>query len=133
MSTGRLHGTLRILAALTGVVLLVIGIRFLIVPHQASRFFGITAAVAPGSADLHYVIGFRDIWLAAIVIVLSALKDWRGLAIWMGLGALVCMGDAAIAAQSSAKVFPVAFHLASGFFCAALAAACLRQHSAGAG
>ena len=128
MFQGRLRGTLRILTTLTGVVLLVIGIRFLLVPHQASRFFGIATAAPPGSADLHYVIGVRDIWLAAIVIILSALEDWCSLAIWMGLGVLVCAGDAVIAAQSSAKVLPVAFHLGSGFFCGALAAACWRQH-----
>lgn len=130
MFKGRLRGTLIILTTLTGVVLLVIGIRFLLVPHQASRFFGIATAAAPGSTDLHYVIGVRDIWLAAIVIVLSALEDWRGLTIWMGLGVLVCAGDAAIAAQSSAKALPVAFHLASGLFCGALAVACWRKHSA---
>ncbi|MFM9850495.1 MAG: DUF4267 domain-containing protein [Hyphomicrobiaceae bacterium] len=125
MSTGRHRGALRVLAALTGVVLLVIGIRFLLAPHQASRFFGI-AAGATGTADLHYVIGVRDIWLAAIVVVLSALSDWRGLAIWLGLGVFVCAADAAIAAHSSGKAMAVAFHLASGLFCGALAVACWR-------
>jgi hypothetical protein len=116
---------LRILAALTGVALLLIGVRFLLVPHQAARFFGI--APGAGSADLHYVIGVRDIWLAAIAIVLSALSDWRGLAIWLGFGVFVCAADAAIAAHSSGKAMAVAFHLASGLFCGALAVACWRM------
>lgn len=120
---------LRILAASTGVILLIIGIRFLLVPHQAARFFGI--APGPGSAELHYVIGVRDIWLAVIVIILATLADWRGLAIWLGLGVLVCVADAAIAAHSSGKALAVAFHLASGVFCGALALACWRAHVAG--
>jgi hypothetical protein len=116
------------LAALIGAVLLIIGVRFLLVPHQAARFFGI--APGAGSADLHYVIGIRDIWLAAIIIVLAALSDWRGLTIWLGLGVLVCVADAAIAAHSSGKATAVAFHLASGIFCGALGLACWRAHVA---
>lgn len=61
-------------------------------------------------------------------MILSALSDWRGLAIWLGLGLLVCVADAAIVAQSSGKALAVAFHLASGLFCGALAAACWRMH-----
>lgn len=109
---------------MTGAVLLIIGIRFLLVPHQAARFFGIAPGTA--SADLHYVIGVRDIWLAAIVIVLAKLSDWRGLAIWFGLGVFVCIADAAIAAHASGKAHAVTFHLVSGVFCAALAVACWR-------
>jgi hypothetical protein len=129
VASGPHRRVLRILAASTGVVLLIIGIRFLLVPHQAARFFG----VAPGTglADLHYVIGVRDIWLAAIVIILAALSDWRGLAIWLGLGVFVCVADAVIAAHSSGKAVAVAFHLASGVFCGALALACWRAHVAG--
>ena len=124
MSSGRYRRTLRILAALTGVVLLIIGLRFVLVPHQAARFFGV--APGAGAADLHTVIGLRDIWLAAIVIILAALSDWRGLAIWLGLGVFVCVADAVLAAHSSGKAFAVAFHLASGVFCAVLAVACWR-------
>lgn len=124
MSAGRHRRALRILAALIGAVLFLIGIRFLLVPHQAARFFGI--APGAGSVELHYVIGVRDIWLAAIVLVLAALSDWRGLAIWLGLGVFVCSADAAIAAHSSGKAMAVAFHLASGLFCGALAVACWR-------
>ncbi len=128
MSGSRHRRVLRILAALTGFVLLVIGLRFLFVPHQAARFFGIAPGV--GSADLHYVIGARDIWLAGIIIILTVLSDWRGLTIWFGLGIFVCATDAAIAAHSSGKVAAVAFHLASGIFCGALALACWRAHVA---
>jgi hypothetical protein len=121
---------LRTLAMLTGVVLLAIGVRFLLVPHQAARFFGITPAEAAAAGALHYVIGLRDIWLAVIVMVLSAVGDWRGLALWLGLGVCVCLGDAAIAAVSSGRAMSVGFHLASGLYCGALGLACWRQHRA---
>ena len=124
MSSGRYRRALRILAALTGVVLFIIGLRFLLVPHQAARSFGIAPGVS--ASDLHTIVGLRDIWLAAIVIILAALSDWRGLAIWLGLGVFVCIADAVIAAHSSGKVFAIVFHLASGIFCALLAAACWR-------
>jgi hypothetical protein len=128
VSNVRLRGALRLLAALTAVVLLVIGFRFLLVPHQASRFFGLAPSTTSESLDLHYVVGLRDIWLAAILAVLTALQDWRGLAIWLGFGVLVCAGDAVIVGYSSGKPFPIAFHLASGLFCAILATACWREY-----
>lgn len=131
MASGQHRRVLRILAASTGVVLLIIGMRFLLVPHQAARFFGL--APGTGSADPHYVIGVRDIWLAAIIIILAALSDWRGLAIWLGLGVFVCIADAAIAAHASGKALAVAFHLMSGVYCGALALACWRAHIAGRG
>jgi hypothetical protein len=111
---------------LTGLVLLVIGVRFLLVPHQAARFFGVASGAA--SADLHYVVGVRDIWLAAVIVILAALSDWRGLAIWLGLGVFVCVADAAIVAHSTGKATAVAFHLASGIFCGALGLACWRAY-----
>jgi len=121
---------IRCLAALTGLVLLVIGIRFLLVPQKAARFFGIAPAAGDASTALSYVIGLRDIWLALLVLVLSAVEDWRGLALWLGLGASVCLGDAAIAASSSGRPLSVGFHLASGIYCGILALTCWRQHRA---
>ena len=118
------------LAALTGLVLLVIGIRFLLVPQKAAQFFGIAPAAADAAIALSYVIGLRDIWLALLVLVLSAVEDWRGLALWLGLGAAVCLGDAAIAASSSGRPLSVGFHLASGLYCGVLALTCWRQHGA---
>lgn len=106
------------LSAAAGVALLAIGIRFLLVPHQASRFFGIS--VPPGPFDLHRVIALRDIWLALLLIVLAAMREWRALGICLGLGALVCLGDAAIVVWSSGRLSAIAFHLASGGYCGAL-------------
>ncbi len=123
----------KLLALLTGLVLLVIGVRFLFVPHQAARSFGMTTAAQGAPRELHYAIGLRDIWLAAILMVLAVIEDWRGMALWLGLGACVCFGDAVIVANAGAKGQAIAFHVASGVFCTALALACWRQHRRAAG
>lgn len=116
---------IKVLAIATGLALLVIGIRFLVVPDRAAQFFGIGRP--PGPFDLHYVVALRDLWLAGILIVLAAMEQWRALAVALGLGALVCFGDSAIAFMSSRQVWSVLFHASSGIFCAGLAAACWRR------
>ncbi len=116
------------LAIAAGIALLVIGARFLTVPHQAARFFGIGPAPGLAVFDLHYVIGLRDLWLAGLLIGLALLREWRALAMCLGLGAAVCLGDAMIVAGSSGRGSAVAFHLASGMYCGALALACWRRH-----
>ncbi len=112
------------LSAAAGVVLLVIGIRFLTVPHQAARFFGLSAP--PGPFDLHRVIALRDIWLALLLIALAAMREWRALGVCLLLGALVCLGDAVIVWWSSGRPAAIAFHLASGMYCGALGVAAWR-------
>lgn len=113
---------LKALAMAAGLVLLVIGVRFLVVPERAAAFFGIGRV--PGPYDLHYVIALRDLWLAALLIALAAMEEWRALAVTLGLGALVCFGDSAIVAASSGRALSIAFHVGSGVFCALLAWAC---------
>lgn len=107
------------LAIAAGLALLVIGVRFFAVPHQAARFFGL--ATPPGQFDLHYVVALRDLWLALMLIGLAALREWRALSLSLGLGALVCFADAAIVASSSGRGSAIAFHVASGIYCATLA------------
>lgn len=111
----------RTLALATGVVLALIGVRFLLQPEAAATFFGIDRR-APGFAP-HYAIALRDLWLGALLIVFAALEDWRAVALWLGFGALVCFGDALLATLSSGRWVSIAFHAGSGVFCAGLAAA----------
>jgi hypothetical protein len=79
------------IAALKGGVLTVIGLRFLIAPEAASRFFA-PARALPGSSSI------------------TSLHC-----------AFVCLGDAAIVVTATAKPLAIASHLASGALCAALA------------
>lgn len=116
------------LAIAAGLALAIIGIRFLTVPHQAARFFGLSNPPRP--FDLHHVVALRDLWLASMLIGLALLREWRALAICLGTGALVCLGDAMIVSASSARLSAIAFHVASGIYCAGLGWAawrCARQ------
>jgi len=109
---------IRVLAVLAGVLLTLIGIRFLLVPESAAKTFGLARKLSGG--ELHAIIGLRDIWLGALAAVLAILREWRALALWFLFGAVVCFADATIAGASSGLPLAVAFHAGSGIFCLAL-------------
>lgn len=119
---------LMIMCALVGLTLVVIGIRFHISPERARLFFGLPAAEA--LAGLHSVVAIRDLWLGLLAIALAALREWRALAIWLGLGVLVCFADAALVAAAGGKVPAITFHTVSGLVCGALAIATWRAGQA---
>lgn len=112
------------LAAATGIVLCLIGLRFLLSPEAAATFFGIDRR-NPGFAP-HAAIALRDLWLGLLVVIFAILRDWRAIALWLGLATFVCFGDAIIAASASGRWVSVAFHSTSGLFCGALATAAWR-------
>jgi hypothetical protein len=112
-------------AAVAGVLLTVIGLRFFFVPDSASRTFGLIGR--PNGFQLHTVVALRDIWLGVLAVGLAWLQEWRGLTLWLGLGALVCFGDAGIVVAAQGKPLAIAFHLVSGVFCSLLAALCWRR------
>lgn len=105
---------------LGGVLLLVIGIRYLLLPQSAARTFGVPGQ--PTAYELHYVTGLRNIWLGALAIAFATLREWRALALWFAMGTVVCFADATIAATSTAWTAAVAFHVSGGTACIALAA-----------
>ena len=107
-----------------GLLLTVIGIRFLLVPESAAGAFGL--ADPPRGYELYYIIGLRDVWLGLLAVALAAFRQWRALMFGLGIGALVCFADAGIAAASSGKPPQVAFHVGSGILCAALTLLMLR-------
>ncbi|MEW5963968.1 MAG: DUF4267 domain-containing protein [Pseudomonadota bacterium] len=110
--------TSRVLAILAGVLLFLIGVRFLLVPESAAKTFGLARGAGP--AELGAIIGLRDLWLGALAVLLAVLGEWRALSLWFLLGAVVCIGDATIAGGSSGKALAIAFHTGSGIFCFAL-------------
>lgn len=108
-----------IVACLLGGLLLTgIGVRYFLVPRSAALTFG----VAPGAGgyELHYIIGLRNVWLGLLAMGLAVMRQWRALALWFGLGTIVCLADAAIAATSSGRLPQVAFHIVCGFACLGL-------------
>lgn len=115
---------LRGMGFLAGVVLLVIGIRFVATPRLANWTFGLGRE--PKMAALDAVIGLRDIWLAALAIAFAALKEWRALALWFLLASLVCWGDAVIVLGHGGPWPALAFHGLSGLLCAWVGWRCWR-------
>jgi len=110
-----------------GLLLTVIGIRFLLVPESAARTFGV--ATPPVGHEMHYLIGLRDIWLGLLAMAFAALREWRAVMLWAATGAVVCFADAAIAAMSKGSLPQVAFHFGSGIVCVAVAAYIFRLGS----
>jgi hypothetical protein len=108
-----------------GLVLLLIGIRFLVVPDAATRMFGL--GNRPAISALDAVIGLRDLWLGGLAIAFALLREWRALALWLLMGAGVCAGDALVVANSNGPLAALAFHAASGLFCAIAGWLCWQQ------
>ena len=107
-----------------GVLLTVIGIRFFITPESAARTFGVPGR--PEGYELYTIIGLRNVWLGLLAVAFAAMREWRALALWFALGAIVCFADGSIAASSTGRVPQVAFHFACGVACVGLAAGCWR-------
>ena len=122
VGTSRRTTVLLIVAGLAGVLLAVIGLRYLLVPESAARTFGVPGR--PVGHELHYIIGLRNLWLGALAIGLAALRQWHGLALWFAAGTLVCFADALIAATATGKPAQVGFHVLCGLICALLAVLC---------
>lgn len=118
------HRHLAWLGAAAGFVLLVIGLRFLLVPQSAQRTFGLPAQLS--GHELPAIIGLRDLWLAGLAIGFAWLRQWRALALWLLLGAGVCLADGILVATSSGKPWAMAFHWGSGLFCLVLGLRCWR-------
>ncbi len=119
------HRHLAWLGLIAGIVLLVIGVRFLVVPQSAQQTFGLPTQLV--GSELHAVIGLRDIWLAGLALVFAWLRQWRALALWLLLGAGVCAADGLIVAGAGGHPAAVAFHWGSGLFCIVLGGLCWRQ------
>jgi hypothetical protein len=102
-----------------GVLLAVIGVRYLLVPESAARTFGVPGR--PVGHELYYIIGLRNLWLGLLAVALATLRQWRALALWFAMGTVVCFADAAIAASSTGRLPQVAFHIGCGLACAGLA------------
>jgi Domain of unknown function (DUF4267) len=103
-----------------GLLLAVIGARFLLTPEAAAVTFGVPRR--PLGHELSYIIGLRNLWLGLLAVAFATLRQWRALALWFAMGAVVCFADAVIAATSTGHLSQVSFHVGCGLGCAGLAA-----------
>lgn len=113
------------LAGLVGVILIVIGIRFLVVPQEAAETFGL-GRTAEGPF-LHYVVGLRDLWLGGLAVAFALLRDMRALSLWLVTGSLVCFSDAVLVSAHGGPGLAIAFHCSAGVLCLLLAAGAWRR------
>ena len=120
----RLPRVLAVLGAGAGFVLLVIGVRFLAWPQAATWAFGLGGRPTPVALDA--LIGLRDVWLALLAVAFAILRERRALALWLLLGAGVCVGDALVVGWHGGPWPALAFHAASGVFCAVVGWRCWR-------
>jgi hypothetical protein len=110
-----------------GALLAVIGLRYFLTPEGAARTFGVPARLV--GHEFHYIIGLRNVWLGLLAIAFALLREWRALALWFGFGAIVCLVDAGIAANSTGKVPQIIFHAACGVACMGLSVLTWRRHN----
>jgi Domain of unknown function (DUF4267) len=110
---------LRALGLAAGLAMLVIGLRFLFVPEQAAKFFGV--GPMPPAHQLHHAVGLRDLWAGALAAAFALTRQWRALMLWFTTGALVCFGDAILVFATGVRPSAVAFHAISGLLCSASA------------
>jgi hypothetical protein len=129
LSPHRTRFLLRALGVLAGMAMLIIGLRFLIVPEQAAKFFGVGAM--PQGHQLHHAVGLRDLWAGALAIAFALTRQWRALTLWFATGALVCFSDAVLVHTSGVRPSAVTFHAVSGVLCTAIAVALWRSKPAG--
>lgn len=120
----KLHRPLRWLGLGAGLLLLVIGIRFIAYPTAAQRTFGLPRQLA--GTELHAIIGLRDIWLAGLALAFAGLRQWKALALWLLMGAAVCAADGFIVLKAGGKPWALAFHWSCGIVCLLAGARCWR-------
>lgn len=109
----------RAFGVFVGFVMVLIGVRFAMVPESASFTFGV--AFPANNYELHDIIAARDVWVGFMVLAFALFQEWRSLSIWFLGAAFVCMYDATIVNASTANDWAIAFHLSSGVLCLALA------------
>jgi hypothetical protein len=103
-----------------GALLTVIGVRFFLTPGSAARTFGVAAR--PEGQELHTIIGLRNVWLGLLAVAFALLREWRAVALWFALGAIVCFADALVVTASTGRVPQIAFHVSCGIASIAIAA-----------
>ena len=116
------------LVLVLGLFLLFLAVRGFVAPAEAARGFGI-AVVDP--ADLFYlrVKGDRDLFSAAALFLLMALRERRALGAFVGVATLQPFCDLwlSLADARGHAGYALAVHGSAALYCAGLAALLLRR------
>jgi hypothetical protein len=80
------------LSIVTGLLLLLIGARFFLVPEPATTAFGIQVS-ANGDHSFQFIKGIRDLFTGSIVLLLLFTKEFRALGFVLLLGSIIPTAD----------------------------------------
>lgn len=92
--------TAYVIAALVGVALVTVALRFFFVPEAAAKAFGVPGTASGADTGAYFSVkAIRDLATALAIFVLIALQDAQALG-WVILAmAVIPIGDAAIVAR----------------------------------
>ena len=107
MLTEKLPIWAKVTGYLFGISLLFIGSRFLFVPEQAERGFGLLYN-QPNEA-FHYIKGVRDSFSGLLIVVFTILNWRKPLAAVFVIGSLIPVGDMLIVLTSSSAIASAAW------------------------
>ncbi|QJB35072.1 DUF4267 domain-containing protein [Chitinophaga oryzae] len=97
------------LTLLTGLLLVFIGARFLLLPMPAETAFGIHTATG-GDYSFHYIKGIRDLFTGAIIVILLLAREFRAAGFLLLAGSIIPMVDFSIvmshAGYETARLYP---------------------------
>lgn len=88
------RGQQRVCAGL-GLILLGLGIAYLVAPELIEYLYGVDIPER-GKYGMHYAVGVRDLFFGSLILTLTSSGQRRALAIAIGLGIILPLGDAAI-------------------------------------
>ena len=88
------RGQRRVCAGL-GLVLLGLGVTYVVAPELIEYLYGVDIPER-GKYGMHYAVGVRDLFYGLLLLTLTNSGQRRVLAIAIGLGVILPLGDAAI-------------------------------------
>jgi hypothetical protein len=103
------------LSVLIGLGIIVIGVRFLMVPRAAAAAYGVAVEEEIGGAGAYLSAkGVRDIVSGLVVFLLIAIAGYRVLGGWMLVMTLIPIGDAVVVLRSGgSKATAYGVHVAT--------------------
>lgn len=116
-----------VIAFLTGLGLIFIGVRFLITPESGEIGFGIHFN-EQGDYSFHYVKGIRDIFSGMLICILFLSKQIKALAITLLVGTIIPIVDMIIVLSKNYNSITQAIpHISAIIVCSVIGAILLKN------